>query len=163
MRYAREFLPHHGGAGKAVGKLRFASITTPKTWERYGIHALEAVYPVFTPGFLTARNTGAVDRNIVHFRHRTGADLVVAATTDMLGGFGLLTLAGTSGNAQAAFRDTYFAFKSQLEAFIAYLRSGVRPFPFGETDELMLMVIGGILSREKGGAEIDLTEIGKES
>jgi hypothetical protein len=56
--------------------------------------------------------------------------------------------------------DTFFAFKSQLEAFIAYLRTGVRPFPFTETVELMNLVIAGILSREQGGQVVRMTDIG---
>src|SRR5690606_26356058 len=99
------------------------------------------------------------ERNIVHFKHRSGADLVVAATHDMYGGFGLLQLAGTERAVQTASEDTYYAFKSQLEAFIAYLRTGIRPFAHEETVELMKMIIAGIRSREQGGQEIHLDEI----
>ena len=55
--------------------------------------------------------------------------------------------------------DTFFAFKTQLEAFIGYLRTGSHPFPFSETVELMQLVIAGILSREQGGREVALSEI----
>ena len=46
-----------------------------------------------------------------------------------------------------------------MQAFIDYLRSGVLPFPFAETVELMKLVIGGIRSREQGGREIALADI----
>jgi hypothetical protein len=55
--------------------------------------------------------------------------------------------------------DTFFSFKSQLEAFIAYLRTGERPFPFAEPVELMQLVIAGIRSRTAGGREVLLSEI----
>ncbi len=158
MRYAKEFLPYRATTPE-LGELRFASITTAKSWEAYGIHALEAVYPIFGPGFLSARNTGSAARNVVHLKHRGGADVVVVATADMLGGFGCLTLCGTAGRAQAAFGDTYFAFRAQLEAFLGYLRTGVRPFPFAETVELMQLVIAGIRSREQDGREVSLAEL----
>jgi predicted dehydrogenase len=153
MRYAKEFLPYRLSTHE-LGALRFVSITTPKSWERYGIHALEAIYPILGPGFLSVRNTGSVERNIVHLKHRSGVDAVVVATADMFGAFGCLQLCGTAGHAQAAFGDTFYAFKAGLEGFIEYLRTGIRPFPFEETVELMELVIAGIQSRDEGGREV---------
>jgi len=158
MRYAKEFLPYRLATSN-LGELRFANITTPKTWERYGIHALEGIYPILGPGFLSARNTGTADRNVVHFTHRRGVDVVVVAVADMYGGFGALTLCGTKGQAQVTFQDTYFAFKAQLTAFVDYLRTGVRPFPHAETEELIRLVIAGILSRDRDGALVKLSEV----
>lgn len=158
MRYAKEFLPYRLSTHE-LGALRFATITTPKSWETYGIHALEGIYPILGPGFLTARNTGTDRRNIVHLTHARGADVVVAASADMYGSFGCLQLCGTAGHAEVAVADTFFSFKAQLAAFIAYLRTGARPFPFAETIELMKLVIAGIRSRNEGGREVPLAEI----
>ena len=158
MRYTKEFRPYRIST-RELGDLRFASITTPKSWETYGIHALEGIYPIFGPGFISARNTGTIDRNIVHLKHRCGADIIVVASSDMYGGFGCLQLCGTAGKVQLTSGDTFFAFKTQLEAFIGYLRTGVLPFPFAETVELMQLVIAGIRSREQGGREVALAEI----
>lgn len=158
MRYAKEFLPYRVSTHE-LGDIRFASITTMKTWERYGIHALEGIYPILGPGFISCRNTGTKDRNIVHFKHNCEADVIVVATQDMSGAFGILQLCGTIGHAHAAFNDTFYAFKAQLESFIEFLRTGKYPFPFTETQELMKMVIAGIQSREENGREILLSEI----
>jgi hypothetical protein len=158
MRYTKEFLPYRLSTHE-LGELRFVSITTPKTWERYGIHALEGIYPILGPGFVSVRNTGTAERNIVHLKHRCGADVIVAAIGDMYGSFGCLQLCGTAGRAQLTSGDSFFSFKAQLVTFIDYLRTGVRPFPFEETVELMKLVIGGIRSREEGGREIALESI----
>jgi predicted dehydrogenase len=158
MRYAKEFAPYRLSID-ALGEPRFACITTPKSWERYGIHALEGIYPILGPGFVSARNTGSADRNVVHLKHRSAADAIVVATSDMHGGFGCLQLCGTAGHAQVAFGDTFYAFKTQLEAFVDFLRTGVRPFPFAETAELMRLVIAGIRSRDEGGREVRLDEV----
>ncbi len=158
MRYAKEFIPYRLSTHE-LGALRFVSITTPKSWERYGIHALEAIYPIIGPGFLSVRNTGTAERNIVHLTHRSGADVIVVATADMYGAFGCLQLCGTAGHVQLAFSDSFYSFKTQLEAFIAYLRTGERPFPFSETVELMQLVIAGIRSREEGGREVLVEEV----
>ena len=158
MRYCKEFIPFRESTCD-LGTVRFAVITTPKSWERYGIHALEGVYPIIGPGFVSAGNTASDGKNIVHFEHITGASVVAAAIDDMYGSFGVLDLCGTLGNAHAVFSDTFYAFRAQLAAFIGYLRTGVRPFPFGETIELMKMLIAGIRSRELGGAEVRLDDI----
>ena len=113
----------------------------------------------FRPRFSSARNTGTVERNIVHFKHVGGADAVAAAIADLTGAFGVLGLYGTAGHARVAFTDTFYAFKKQLEGFVRYLRTGVPPFPFSETVELIKMIIAGIRSREEGGREVPLAEI----
>ncbi len=158
MRYTKEFLPYRLSTNN-LGELRYGSITMCKKWETYGIHALEAIYPIFGPGFISAQNTGTKDRNVVHYTHKCGADVMVITTKDMFGGAGLLTLVGTAGNDQLASKDSYFSFRSQLDAFVNYLRTGVRPFPYSETEELMRMLIAGIQSRENGGSKILLKDI----
>jgi predicted dehydrogenase len=158
LRYAREFLPFRRSTHD-LGAVRYASITTPKSWERYGIHALEGIYAILGPGFLSARWAGGPGRSVVHLRHRVGADVIVAAISDMFGSFGCLQLCGTKGNVQATFRDTYYAFRAQLGAFVEYLRTGERPFAFSETEELMRMLIAGIKSRDDGGREVGIEEI----
>ncbi|NJD02999.1 MAG: oxidoreductase [Ruminiclostridium sp.] len=158
MRYCKEFMPYRQST-RDMGEIRYASISTPKSWERYGIHALEGIYPIFGPGYISVQNTGSVESNIVHIKHTCGADINVIAVNDMYGGFGALQLLGTSGRVQTAFSDNFYSFKKQLESFIQYLRTGVRPFPFSETQELMRMLIAGIRSREEGGRLVKLDEI----
>ena len=162
MRYAREFASLRNSSHE-MGEIRYASVTTAKSWERYGIHALEAIFPIVKPGFISGRNTGEAGRDMVHFKHRSGLDVCVAAVADMAGGFGALQICGTQSHVQVSFLDTFHAFKAQLESFVDYVRTGVRPFPFAETVELMRMVICGIVSRREGGREVLLEEIASTS
>jgi len=159
MRYAKEYLPYRISRNE-LGELRLATITMTKSWERYGIHAVEALYPILGPGFLTVRNTGVLDRNIVHLTHSNGADAVIASIKD-ISGFGAVQLAGTQNSVYINFTDTFHAFKSQLAAFVDYLRSGELPYPFEETMEMMKIIIAGIRSREEGGRRVDLSEINR--
>ncbi|WP_127583037.1 Gfo/Idh/MocA family oxidoreductase [Paenibacillus koleovorans] len=159
MRYSKEYAPYRLSTHN-LGAIRFATITTPKSWERYGIHAMEGLYPILGPGFLSAQNlVSEKERNVVHFRHESGVEVIVTAIDDMYGSFGILQLCGTSDYAVAASKDSFYQFKAQLQAFIDYLHTGVRPFPFEETVELMKMVIAGIRSREEGGRVVGLDEI----
>jgi len=158
MRYAKEFIPYQISTSN-LGELRYVSITTPKSWETYGIHALEAIYPIIGPGFESVINTGTKERNVVHLTHKNGTDVVVIASKDMYGGFGLLTLGGTKDSVQSRFSDSFYSFKTQLESFVSYLRTGERPFDFSQTVELMKIVIAGNESRELGGKRINLSDM----
>jgi hypothetical protein len=159
MRYAREYRELREDLD-SVGEVRLITMTTAKSWERYGIHALEGVYPFLDPGdWLDVTNTGTEEKNVVHLRHASGTDVVIAAIADLYGAFGYLNVYGTKGSRCAVFGDTFHAFKAQLVAFVNYLKTGERPFPFAETVELMKIVIAGIKSREEGGGRIALSEI----
>lgn len=158
MRYAKEFVPYHR-ATHALGQLRHIGITMAKSWETYGIHALESVYPITGPGYVSVQNIGDATSNIVHLKHRDGVDVLIQVTKDMGGGFGMLTLAGTAAGLQLKSSDTYHAFRTQLVGYVDYLRTGTPPVPFEETRELMQLVIAGIESREQGGRRVFLSEM----
>ncbi len=161
MHYAKEFAAAREELSEAVGRLQLLTITTPKSWERYGIHALEAVYPMLKPGgWLSVANTGTEAANIVHARHADGVDVVLAAVDGMYGGFCKLNAHGTTGSLSASIADTFFAFKSQLDAFVDYLRTGRLPVPFEETVEMMKIIIAGVRSRQDSGRTVAIDEIG---
>jgi hypothetical protein len=132
-----------------------------KKWETYGIHALEAVYPLLGEGFVSVQNTGTGERNMVHITHSSGCDVHIPLTADMYGAFGCNLLIGDAGNTVISDGDTFYSFKKQNEVFINYLRSGEHPYPFTQTIELAKMLIGGVLSREENGRRILLKEIGE--
>lgn len=163
MRYAREFVAVKEKLAD-VGEVRLITNVTPKSWERYGIHALEAVYPLLPPGgWEWVANTGDESANIVHIHHACGADVVLSAVADMYGGFGYVNVHGTKSTLQTRFEDTFYAFRTQLVAFVDYLRSGELPFPFEQTIELMKIIIAGIRSRTEGGRRVPLSEISTET
>jgi predicted dehydrogenase len=160
LRYAIELESHRRDLAAIIGEPRFITVTTAKSWERYGIHALEYVYPVLGPGFVSVRNSGTPERNVVHLKHGSRVDVVISANSDMYGAFGAFLACGTKATSYVKFEHTYFAFKRQLEVFVDFLRTGTSPVPFAETVELMKLVIAGIRSRDEGGREVALAEIG---
>ncbi|MDP6106915.1 MAG: Gfo/Idh/MocA family oxidoreductase [Candidatus Brocadiia bacterium] len=162
LRYSREFAAAREQLGE-IGELRFLSLSTAKTWERYGVHALEGLYPLVGPGFTSARNTGTIDRNIVHLEHERGVDVVLIAIKDMHGGFGHLSVMGTKSDLKASVSDTFYAFKTQLQSFVDYLRTGERPIPWPQTVEMMKIIIAGTRSRKEGGRKVPLDEISERT
>lgn len=158
MRYAPEM--RLGPAQQErVGDLRWITSFTCKTWERYGIHALEAVAPLVGPGFSTVQTHGSPRGDVVHLTHQSGVSLSLGALHDAYGSFGAVHLHGTKGDLPLKLADTYRAFRGQLVAFIDFLRSGERPLPFEETVELMAVIIAGIRSREEGGTPVHTADI----
>lgn len=142
-----------------LGELRWITSFTCKSWERYGIHALEAIYPQIGPGFLTAQTNHQEGSDIVHLTHRTGLQATIAAIHDAYGSFGAVHVYGTKGQLAITLKDTYTAFREQLVAFIEMLRSDQPPLPFAQTVELMAVIIAGIRSREQKGRVVLIEEI----
>ncbi|HPM82936.1 MAG TPA: Gfo/Idh/MocA family oxidoreductase [Candidatus Anammoximicrobium sp.] len=142
-----------------LGELRWITSLTCKTWERYGIHALEAVYPLVGPGFTHVQTVAQPGSDQVHLRHRSGTQLTIAAIHDAVGSFGTVHVHGTKGQLPLRLTDTYTAFREQLVAFIEFVRTGRRPFPFQQTVELMAILIAGIRSREQAGQAVELDEV----
>lgn len=160
MRYAKELIPYHLNTSE-IGQLLLVNIAMCKSLEAYGIHALEAVYPLVGPGFISVRNIGGVNRDILLLRHSSGPEFIISCFYDMA--FGTpVQLLGTAGSLNLTYADSFSAFKAQLEAFVSYLRTGKRPFQFAETVELMQLLAAAIESRKKGGIEINMNDFKQE-
>ena len=156
MRYMKSYEPFYAHHDE-FGTIRYICSTMSKKYETYGIHALESMYPLLGPGFLSVRNTGTYENTVVHIKHKNGANVNIIQGVGMMCD-GMLIL-GTHDTIHLTSKDSYYAFKKQLDLFVHWLRTGEEPFPFGETVELMKLVIGGLLSREEGGREVFLDEI----
>jgi predicted dehydrogenase len=162
MRYAPE-MRLSDTQTSALGDLRWITSFTCKTWERYGIHALEAVEPLLGPGFLTVQAHSDEGGDVMHLTHRGGVRVTIGALHDAYGSFGAVHLYGTKGQLPLKLTDTYHAFRSQLIAFVEMLRTGTRPLPFDETVELMAVIIAGRRSREQDGTAIRVADILREA
>jgi hypothetical protein len=60
-RYAAEYAPYQA-PNAPLGAWRFIAMPMAKKWETYGIHALEAVFSITGPGYVSVRNTGTAAR-----------------------------------------------------------------------------------------------------
>src|SRR5512136_14231 len=158
MRYAPETKQILRQKGQ-LGELRWITTCTSKTWERYAIHALEAIWPVVGPGFLAVRAESRSGSDIAYLAHRSGVQVNLAVIYDAVGSYGALHVFGTKGNLAVSCWDTYAAFRNQLCAFVEMLRTGERPYPLSETIELMAVIIAGLRSREREGQVVKLEEV----
>ena len=156
MRYNKEMEPFYR-CHYELGKLRYICQPMPKKYENYGIHALEAVFPLLGEGFLSVQNTGTEENAMVHLTHVSGCYVDIAQGVGMAGAGTLII--GEKGSRYIDDGDSYYAFKKQLDKFVHWLRTGQEPFPFTQTVELMKMIVAGIRSREEGGRKVMLSEI----
>ena len=158
LRYAPE-LDAHLGDQSGLGQLRWVSSVTAKTWERYGIHALEPVFRLIGPGFTSVRLESAPGLEIAHLTHRSGTQVTLPVIYDGAASFGTVHLCGMAGQATVRFTDTYTTFRRQLVAFVEFLQAGRSAYPFSDTVELMAVVIAGLRSRAEGSRRVDVSEI----
>lgn len=158
MRYHKEMEVYYKNRYE-LGKLMYVCRPMCKKWETYGIHALENVFPLLGPGFVSIQNTGTYERNMLHLIHSSGCDVHIPLSKEMYGAFAYCLLVGSIESKCVSTSDSYYAFKKQLDLFVHYLRTGEEPVPFQETVELMKLVIGGIRSREENGRVVRLEEI----
>lgn len=158
MRYAPEtarFLQGRHG----VGDLRWVTSFTCKTWERYGIHALEMLSPILGPGWTRVTALSDSRGDVMQLEHVTQVRVTIGAIHDAYGSFGVVHLYGTNGHYTYKATDTYQAFRGQMLALIDGLRTRTHPFPQEDTFELMAVIIAGRLSRERGGESVAVEEV----
>lgn len=136
MRYCKEYRPYHRNCFE-LGDPRFLALTVPKKWSTYGIHALESIYPILGPGFHAVQRIDRPDSDggIFLLRHDCGADIVIENRKEIW--WSSLLIAGTKGETVVRYQDHYSAFRALLLDFVQYLRTGIRPFDFNETRELI--------------------------
>ncbi|MEO6245037.1 MAG: Gfo/Idh/MocA family oxidoreductase [Opitutaceae bacterium] len=142
-----------------LGELRWLSAVTCKTWERYGIHLLEPVFRILGRGFISIRLESSPGFEIAHLVHVSGAEITLPVIKDGGATFGTMHLCGTTGQTTIKFADTYTGFRRQLVSFIDYVRTGLEPYPFAETLELMAVLIAGIASKKEGSRRVIISEI----
>ena len=128
-----------------------------KKWEEYGIHAVEAMYPLLGKGFISAQNTGTKEQSQVHLIHSSGCRVDIPQGVGMVGA-GMLMI-GTRASNYVQCKDSYYSFKKQLDLFVNWLRTGEEPVAFSDTVEMMKIIVAGLRSREEGGRIVNLDEI----
>ena len=155
MRYHKSFEPYYENRYE-LGKLRYICSPMPKYWETYGMHALEAVFPLLGQGFEWVQNLGDYNSPMVHMYHSSGCHV------DMPMGYGMHTtgmaLMGEGGAVTLGDGDSYYSFKKQLDRFVEFLRTGKADHPFEDTIEMAKIIAAGIRSREEGGRRVFLSE-----
>lgn len=156
LRYNKNLEPYYENHYE-LGRFRHICSPMAKKWETYGMHAVEAMFPLLGQGFEWVQNTGTCEKPMVHLYHSSGCDVDIPmgysfASTGltMMAEFGARVIQGG---------DSFYSFKKQLDMFVQFLRTGKADHPFEDTVEMAKIIIAGIRSREEGGRRVYLSEI----
>lgn len=156
-RYAPELDPWFADKS-SLGDIRWVSNITTKYWENYGVHALEPVFKLLGPGFVSVRLDGRPKFEVAHLFHKCGAQVTLSAIYDAGGGG--LYMNGTKGCVTVQIGDAYTQFRRQIVTFIDYVRSGgPDPYPFSETIEIQAILIAALRSRAEGNRRVEVAEV----
>ncbi len=156
LRYNKSLEPFYARRHE-LGKLRYIVSPMAKYWETYGMHAIEAMFPLLGQGFEWVCNLGTHDAAMVQLHHASGCDVSIPM------GYGFtsngVTILGETGARVISDGDSFYSFKKQLDVFAHWLRTGEEDHPFSDTVEMTKILIAGIRSREEGGRRVYLSEI----
>jgi predicted dehydrogenase len=148
MRYAPavDSLAH---SKSAIGEIRWMTNATHKTWQRYGIHALEPAARLFGTGFDNVIHTTQGEVDIFTISHSSGPTVSIGVNDSMRGGFSRVSLYATEGEHSVKISDTYTSFRQQLLSVINFIETGSPSVPFAEIIDLMTCIIAGRWSMER--------------
>lgn len=153
MRYAPAFRPLRSQ------KWRWITFSGIKKWETYGIHGLEPIFTIVGPGFIDARAEKIDNAVVIQLRHQCGTLVTIAILDEAAKSFGAMHAYGATEHRAVASNDTYLSFRTQLVNVIDWVRTGVEPFPFSHTIELMAVIIAGSESLAAGGNPVAVAPI----
>ena len=144
MRYAKEI----SSINLSDEKILFVSGIMSKTWERYGVHAVEGLYAIAGGNIESVLNIGDEKLNLVHLEFSSGlkAFLQVVYSSRIFGRYDIFC---ENNTLTIETKDYFYMFKKQLEEIVMFVKTQRLPFPFSQTTEIIKVVIAGIKSREK--------------
>ena len=155
MRYARE-LDEARTDLVSFGKLKLIRGAIVLSWEKYGVHLLDAVFGMI-PDRPIAVQMLATDHTSAAIRLDNGALFQIDALGDSARAFHI-EIFGTQRNGAYDLNDNFSMFRRTLWEFFESIRTGRPAIPAERTLEIMRVLIAGrISSKEK--REVVLDEI----
>lgn len=133
---------------------------TWRTWIKYGVHLVEAVYTLLGPGVAAVRNCGEKGAVIVHLEYPGGPHVVFHGMDDAAPLIQLVVY-GRNGHRVIGGWDWFTMFKNTLAQFVAMVKSGRRPIRLEETLEIVEVVLAAERSLQRGGARVELAEMSR--
>lgn len=132
-----------------IGRVRFIDATVPKKWQTYAVHLLEPIIASFAADWgipLRVRQRDvAVAGEMRRLTFVLEDDIIVSVTTTGAVSAPLgFRLHGERGMQEHVFRDSFVAFRAALEAFVTGIRTGERPIPRSETQQIVACLEWGM-------------------
>lgn len=155
MRYARE-LDEARPDLASFGKLKLIRGAIVLSWEKYGVHLLDAVFGMI-PNRPIAVQMLATDHTSAAIRLDNGVLFQIDALGDSARAFHI-EIFGTQRNGAYDITDNFSMFRRTLWEFFESIRTGRPAIPAERTLEIMRVLIAGRISK-KEKREVALDEI----
>jgi predicted dehydrogenase len=155
MRYARE-LDEPRADLAAYGRLKLIRGAIVLSWEKYGVHLLEAIFAMIAARPISVRMIQAEHASAV-VRLDDGAVIQIDALGDSARTFHV-EIFGSERNGAFDITDNFSMFRRMLWEFTESIRTGRPAIPPERTLEIMRVLIAGCISC-KEGREVSLDEI----
>jgi len=157
MRYSKELNELKRNIAE-FGEIPLVVAYTPKSWAKYGIHALEAAAVIAGKGIRSVQNIGVPGKETVILKYPDDRKVILNvyqyATTPIQ-----VTIVGTDKTVTVASEDAFYSFKTTLLKFVELVKTGKSPIPYQETVEFSKVIIAGAISLNEGSREVALEEI----
>lgn len=155
MRYARE-LDEARAELPSFGKLKLIRGAIVLSWEKYGVHLLDAVFGMISDRPVAVQMLTS-DHTSVAIRLDSGALFQIDALGDSARAFHI-EIFGTQRNGSYDITDNFSMFRRTLWEFFESVRTGQSAIPVEHTLETMRVLIAGRISK-KEKREVALDEI----
>lgn len=155
MRYSRE-LDEPRADLAAYGRLKLIRGAIVLSWEKYGVHLLEAILAMVPARPVSVRMSPAEHASAV-VRLDDGLEIQIDALGECARTFHV-ELFGTQRNGAFDITDNFSMFRRMLWEFANSIRTGRPAIPFERTLEIMRVLIAGRIAREEN-REVLLDEI----
>lgn len=139
-----------------MGKIELATVIGKKSWVKYGVHMLEALFALLDdPVAASVQHVSESGKDIVFVKFENGLLATVHIFMDIALTF-QLSLFGRNGWRQVEIKDSYTMFKENLNEFIQSVREGKSRLAFEKTENIIRTLIGAKDSLASGGETIHL-------
>jgi hypothetical protein len=155
MRYARELDEPRADLAR-YGKLKLIRGAIVLSWEKYGVHLLEAILTMIPARPISVRMQPAEHASAL-IRLDDGVSIQIDAMGECARTFHI-DLFGTQQNGAFDITDNFSMFRRMLWQFAESIRTGLPAIPPERTLEIMRVLIAGRMSR-KENREVFLNEL----
>ncbi|MCD6220762.1 Gfo/Idh/MocA family oxidoreductase [bacterium] len=137
-------------------KIDFVSCIMSKSWERYGVHAVEGLFKILGSGIEKVLKIGKekVGSYFLWWKNGKMAEIQMVYNSKIFGRFFIFG----KETVEIETNDYFYMFKKQMEEFIQFIRTRKYPYSFEETTEIIKVIIAGIKSKRLK-REVKLEEI----
>ncbi len=138
----------------SLGKIELVTAAGKKDWIKYGVHMIEAVASLLDdPKPVSVKNAGKVDKESVYIEYDNGLTAIINVFMNISSTF-QVSVYGQNGWKLIDIKNSYSMFRENILEFLRSVQEGRSRLSFEKTENIVLTLIAGNESLERGGTTI---------